>query len=113
MAIWLAFLPQHVWTVGATAMAVILISLGVLYLTTGNRPSGGEFLSERALRVIAYLQILIGMGIGAAAFLVHSEIPCAGCKRDHWGGTAGIVILCVWLALLGAVSVARFRKYFR
>jgi hypothetical protein len=101
----LAFLPQHVWEVGAAAFAVVCVISGLFFLKTGATPPGTEWVSKRTRRLGAYFQILVGMGVGVAAFLVNAEPSCGGCGRGHWGGTAGVVMLCVWLVLLIAVFV--------
>lgn len=101
----LGFLPQHVWEVGATAFAVVCVSSGLFFLRTRATPPGTEWVGQRTLRLGAYFQVLVGVGVGLAAFLVHAEPSCGGCGRGHWGGTAGIILLCVWLVLLIAVFV--------
>lgn len=100
----LAFLPQHVWEVGATAFATVCVISGLFFLT-GATPPGAEWISKRTLLLGSYFQILVGLAVGLAAFLVNTEPSCGGCGHDHWGGTAGIVILCIWLVLLIAAFV--------
>jgi hypothetical protein len=52
--------------------------------------------------VMACFQLVLGVGFGLAAVLVDAEPSCGGCGHGHWGGTAGVVALSVWLALIGA-----------
>jgi hypothetical protein len=101
----LAFLPQHVWEVGAMTFAAVCVVSGLFFLKTGATPPGAEWVSKRTVRLGAYFQILAGVGVGLAAFLVHAEPSCRGCGHRHWGGTVGIVILCIWLVLLVAALV--------
>lgn len=100
-----AFLPQHVWEVGAAAFAAVCVISGLFFLKTGATPPGTEWVSKRTLRLVAYFQILVGLGVGLAASLVDAEPSCGGCGHGHWGGTAGVVMLCVWLVVLIAAFV--------
>jgi hypothetical protein len=105
MKLLLAFLPQHVWEVGAAAFAVVCVISGVFFLKTGATPPGTVWVSKRLLRVAAYCQILIGVSVGVAAFVVNAEPSCGGCGLGHWDGTVGIAMLCVWLVVLIAAFV--------
>ena len=69
----LAFLPQHVWEVGAAAFAGVCVISGLFFLTTGATPPGTEWVNRRTRRLGAYFQIVVGIGVGLAAFLVNAE----------------------------------------
>jgi hypothetical protein len=98
----LAYLPQPVWEVGSTVLAVYTVGLGALVLVKGDpwkRP-----MSSRAVRLIGAVQIVLGIGIGASGFLVHAEPPCGQCGQGPWGSTKMIVAMALWLALLTAIT---------
>ena len=61
--------------------------------------------------MIAGFQILLGVGISLAAFLVNAEPACGGCGDGHWGGITSLAAMGVWLAVLGAILVSNVRKY--
>jgi hypothetical protein len=108
-AIPLGFLPQHVWEVGAMVLAVLFVGEGLLHLIKGSSAPDADGMNPRTVRVIATFMVLLGIGIGFAAFLVDAEAPGPH-NRDYWGGTVGIVTLCVWVALMGAIAVLQFRR---
>jgi hypothetical protein len=104
-----AFLPQHVWEVSATVIAVLFVVHALIYLTKGNSAPEAEGMSERTVRVVACVMLLFGVGIGLAAFLVDAEPPSAH-GSEGWGGAAGVILLVVWLTLVVALEVFKFRK---
>jgi hypothetical protein len=102
----LAFMAQHVWEVGASVLAVVIIGQGVFWLIRGPSASEAQGMSERTVRAIACLAVLIGVGIGIAAFTVDAEQPGVH-GGTGWGGAAGVIILCVWVALMCAGPVSK------
>lgn len=102
----LAFLPQHVWEVVAGIMAVIFLYRGSVLLTRGASASHVQGISDRGTRLIACVILILGVGIGTAAFTVHAEQPGAH-RGSGWGGTAGIVIVCLWVGLMCAGLVVK------
>jgi hypothetical protein len=102
----LAFMAQHVWEVGASVLALLLIGQGLFTVITGSGAAQMRGMSEGATRTIGGLAVLIGVGVGIAAFAVNAEQPGAH-GGDGWGGTGGIVILCVWVALMCAGPVSK------
>lgn len=56
-------------------------------------------MSERAAQTIGGAAVLIGVGIGVAVFTVDAEQPGAH-GGSGWGGTGGVIILCVWVGLM-------------
>jgi len=102
----LAFMAQHVWEVGASVLALLLIGQGLFTGITGSGTAQMRRLSKRATRAIGGLAALIGVGVGIAAFAVNAEQPEAH-SGNGWGGTGGIVILCVWVALMCAGPVSK------
>lgn len=69
----LAYIAQHVWEVGASVFAVLLVGQGLFYLITGIRMPWAEGMSPRAVRTRAGLSVLLGVGVGFAAFFVDAE----------------------------------------
>lgn len=105
----LAYMAQHVWEVIAGFLAVICVAQGLLYFIKGTRPRGAVGLSEGAARTVACFAMLLGVGIGVAAFTVDAEQPGAH-GGNGWGGTGGVVVLGIWLVLMCAMEVLQFRK---
>jgi hypothetical protein len=105
----LAFMAQHVWEVGASVLAVLIFGQGLFWLIRGSSAPRARGMSERAARSIGGLAVLIGVGIGIAAFSVNAEQPGVH-GGNGWGGTSGIVILCVWVALMCAGPVSKLIK---
>ncbi len=105
----LGFMPQHVWEVGASVMAAALVVQGVIYLIKGNDAPEAAGWNPRIVRIWAAVILLLGVGVGFAAFFVDAEQPGAH-NRDRWGGSAGVATLSVWVALMVAFSVLRFRR---
>lgn len=103
----LAFMAQHVWEVGASVLAVVIVGQGLFWLIRDSSAPQVQGMSERAVRVIGCLAVLIGVGIGIAAFTVDAEQPGVH-GGNGWGGAAGVIILCVWLALMCAGPVSKF-----
>jgi hypothetical protein len=64
-----AALPQTVWEVVATALAVFFVGSGLRYVITG-RPPGAERFNERTVRLVGAVAVLMGVGIGVSGFLV-------------------------------------------
>lgn len=95
----LAFLPQHVWEVLAAVMAVLLLYQGLVFLIKGRRASGAQGMSEPIVRIAACVMLILGVGIGVAAFTVDAEQPGAH-GGSGWGGTGGVIIVCVWVAIM-------------
>ena len=56
-------------------------------------------------------QIVLGVGVGFAGFFVDAEPPGHPAGNGHWGGTGGIVLLSIWLALLLAILGSILRKH--
>lgn len=102
----LAFMAQHVWEVGAGVLAVLVVGQGLLWLIRGSSAPQARGMSERSARAIGALAVLIGAGIGVAAFTVDAEQPGVH-GGNGWGGTWGIIILCVWVALMCAGPVSK------
>lgn len=102
----LAFMAQHIWEVGASVLAVLLIGQGLVWLIRGSSAPRAQGMSERVARAIGGLAVLIGVGIGIAAFTVDAEQPGVH-GGNGWGGTGGIVILVVWVALMCAGPVSK------
>lgn len=101
----LAFMAQHIWEVGASVFAVLLIGQGLFWLLGGASEQGTQGMSNRTVRRIGGVAICLGAGIAVAAFAVDAEQPGAH-GHDGWGGAPGIILLCVWVALIciGPVS---------
>ena len=105
----LAYMAQHLWEVGAGVFGVLLVSQGFFYLIKGNSAPEAEGMSERTVCIIACFMLLLGVGIVIAAFTVHAEQPGVH-GGNGWGGTAGVVILCVWITLMCAGLIFKFSK---
>ena len=105
----LGFMAQHVWEVGASIFAVLLVGQGLFYLIRGSRAPEAEGLNPRTVRIVGGVGVLLGVGIGFAAFLVDAEQPGAH-NADHWGGAVGVATLSVWVALVVPFSCLRFKK---
>lgn len=102
-------MAQHVWEVGAAVLAVLFVGQGLVHLIKPSAAPEAEGMNPRTVRVAGCLMLLLGVGIGLAAFFVDAEQPGAH-NRDHWGGAVGVVILSVWVALMIGFSVLKFRK---
>jgi hypothetical protein len=89
----LAFMAQHVWEVGASVFAILLIGQGLLWVINGSGAPRARDMSERAARTIGGLAVLIGVGVGIAAFIVEAEQPGVH-GGNGWGGATGIGMLC-------------------
>jgi hypothetical protein len=102
----LAFMAQHIWEVGASVFAVLLIGQGLFWLIRGSSAAPTQGMGERVVRAIGGLAVIIGAGVVIAAFTVDAEQPGVH-GGDGWGGTGGIVILGVWVALMCAGPVSK------
>lgn len=105
-----AALPQRVWEASATLLSVFVVGFGVLVLVKGEVPSL-TWMSRRAVRLIAGAEIVVGIGIGVAGYLVNAEPACGRCGHGPWGDTPTIVAMGIWMALLTALAVGTLRKY--
>jgi drug/metabolite transporter (DMT)-like permease len=105
----LGFMAQHLWEVGASVFAVLLLGRGLFYLIKGSKAPEAEGMNPRTVRVVACLMLLLGVGIGLAAFLVDAEQPGAH-NPDQWGGAVGVAFLAIWVALMVAFSILHFKK---
>lgn len=105
----LAFMAQHVWEVGASVLAVVIIGQGLFWLIRGSSAPQAQGMSERAARAIGCLAVIIGVGIGIAAFTVDAEQPGVH-GGNGWGGAAGVIILCVWVVLMCAGPVSKIMR---
>lgn len=94
----LAYMPQHVWEVGASVLAATIVVQGLVFLVRGRAP-WGEGWKPKTVRMAAGVIVLGGVGIGLAAVLVEAEPPGAH-SRDQWGGTTGVVFLGIWVVLM-------------
>jgi hypothetical protein len=106
----LGYLFRPEFEVGGTALAVFFVCLGVLDLVTGRAAEPGRS-SARSVRVGGLLQILVGVGVGFAAFRVNPEPPCGQCGHGRWGGTWDIVFLGIWLAVVAGIFAVNLRRY--
>ncbi len=97
----LAYLPQHVWEVGASVLALLIIVDAIAYAIRPSRWRG-----------IAAVAVLVGIGLLAAAQLVDAEQPGRH-PHDGWGGTTGIVFLCIWIIAMLAISIPQIVKHAR
>jgi hypothetical protein len=100
----LAFLTQYDAELGGTALASVIVGFGVLQLCTGKSPDLKRF-RPGTIRLVGVAQILVGVAFGVASFQLDRE---AG-----WGGKRQIVVLTVWLAAIGAITLVHVRKYRR
>jgi hypothetical protein len=102
----LAFLPHHTWQAGALAFAALMGLEAISYLI---KPVGASTagLNPQTVRLQASLGLLCAIDVGLAAFLVNPESP--GDHADSWGGTTGVILLGVWIALVGARPAFRLR----
>jgi hypothetical protein len=82
-------MAQHLWEVGAAVSAVLLVGQGLFYLIKPSAAPEAEGMNPRTVRVVGYLMLLLGVGIGLAAFFVDAEPPGTH-NRDHWGGAVGV-----------------------
>jgi hypothetical protein len=108
----LGYLFRPEFEVGGIAFAVFLVILGALDLLTGRVPEA-ERSNARRVRVAGFLQILLGIGAGFAAFRVNPEPPCGQCGQGRWGGTWDVVALGVWLAVLSGIFAVNLRRYWK
>lgn len=105
----LAFMAQHVWEVGASVLAVLIIGQGLSWLIRGSSMARARGLSEQTARLIGGVAVLVGIGVGIAAITVDAEQPTVH-NNNGWGGPTGIVILCASVALMCAGPVSKLIK---
>ena len=98
----LAFLTQYDSELGGTALATVIVGFGVLQLCTGKSPDLRRF-RPSTIRMVGAAQILVGVAFGVASFRMNRE--------PDWGGKPEIVVLAVWLAAIGAITLVHIRKY--
>jgi hypothetical protein len=95
----LAFMPQHVFEVGAAVLAATFVLQGLVFLIKGSDARQAAGLSTSIIRIWGGFCLLAGVGIGFAALLVDAEQPGAH-SPEHWGGVVGVAFLSVWIALM-------------
>lgn len=100
----LGFLPQHVWEVGAGAMAVLFMARGLGLIMKDPGAAGAANMSKLAVRASGSVIFVLGIGVGFAALHVNAE-SSAERSSGHWGGVGGVVGLGIWLVLL-CLSIA-------
>jgi hypothetical protein len=98
----LAFLTQYDTELGGTVLATVIVGFGVWQLLTGKSPDLRRF-RPGTIRVVGAAQILVGVAFGVTSFRMNRE--------PNWGGTPQIVVLTVWLAAIGAITLVQIRKY--
>ncbi len=104
-----AFMAQHVWEVGASVLALVIIGQGLFLLMRGASAPEAQGMSERTARTIGGIAVLIGAGVGVAAFVIDAEKPGTH-GGNGWGGTVGVVFLCVWVALMCAGPMSKLLR---
>jgi uncharacterized protein YjeT (DUF2065 family) len=92
-------MPQHVFELGAAVLAATCVLQGLVFLIKGSEARQAAGLSTRIIRIWGGFCLLVGVGIGCAAFLVDAEQPGAH-SPEHWGGVVGVAFLSVWVALM-------------
>lgn len=104
-----AYMAQHVWEVGMCVLALVLIGQGLFLLIKGPDTPETRGMSEQGVRTRAWVVVLVGIGVGIAALSLDAEKPGTQ-SGNGWGGTTGIIFLCVWIALICAWPVYRLIK---
>src|SRR4051794_35969750 len=94
---------------GVVIGAVAILS-GIVLLVTGAVPQF-EHVRPRTVRVAGLAQLAFGIAVVLAAFAIDAEPRCDGCSRDHWGGTAGVIGLSVWVLIVLGVVAAETRRW--
>jgi hypothetical protein len=102
-------MAQHVWEVGAAVFAALLVGQGLFHLIKPSAAPEADGMNPRTVHVAGWLMLLVGVGIGLAAFLVDAEQPGAH-SPDHWGGAVGVAALSVWVAVMLGSFVLQIRK---
>lgn len=82
----LGFLPQHVWEVGAGAMAVLFMARGLGLIMKDPGAAGAANMSKLAVRASGSVIFVLGIGVGFAALHVNAE-SSAERSSGHWGGS--------------------------
>jgi hypothetical protein len=101
-----AFLPQHVWEVGGSVLAILVMGQGLYLLARAGEVARQERQDERTVRAFGLIATFLGLGIGVAALTTDAEPPGAH-HGDGWGGALWIAILCIWVVGLCAWPVSR------
>jgi hypothetical protein len=96
----IAALPQRVWEVVTLVFGAYLVRFGLLDM----------FDQTRRGVVPGVSQIVLGIGLGVAGFLVNSEPSCGRCGHGPWGSRTMITAMVIWLILFVGTSVARLRR---
>ena len=109
----LAALPQHVAQIVGVSLGICFVGFGLLLLLKGPPNGTDRRLSARGTRLIAGIQLLLGVGVGAAFFFVDAEGRQRQAGEGHWGGAFGIAMLGIWLAVLGAIAAYNLRKFLK
>lgn len=94
---------------GVLIGAVAILS-GVVSLVKGAIPRF-EHVRPRTVRLAGVAQLAFGIAVVLAAFAIDSEPKCDGCSRDHWGGTAGVIGLSVWVLIVLGFVAAETRRW--
>jgi hypothetical protein len=95
----MAYLPEHVWQVGACWFGICCIVLGVVEIQRTRGTTQG-----RAGVAAGDVAVVIGVGLVIAAFVINAEPGCGSCNRGHWGGTGGVLGLVGWTMVVGVLA---------
>lgn len=106
----LGFLPEHVWQVGGSALALGFMLMGASLIVVSRRPRGTG-IAYTGGPVLGY--VALGVAVVIAAFAVDAEPACGGCGRGHWGGAGGVMGLCVWLLVMAAICGMNLRRIWK
>ncbi len=109
----LAFLPQHVWEVGAGVFAILIGANGIYSLARSREVARRERLNERTVMAFGLIQTGLGLGIGIAALTVDAEPPGGLHGGGGWGGTIGIAFLCIWVLAMCSWPASRMIRGLR
>lgn len=126
----IAALPQHVWETAAGALALYLMGFGILRLASILRSQGslkGDSAGapaesqgnagrdtrtlDRLDSAMGVLELLAGVGLAVAVFLIDPDLNCVPCERRPWGGPELVAATALWLALLGWPAYRRLRRH--
>lgn len=110
----LAYLPQHLTELGATAFFVCVFVSSLPALITG-RSATAAAQAPRRIRLLVLLGLVLAAMIVFASFVIDAQ-PLGGLPGGHWGTHEDKVVLGVWLALLAAIAafnLVRELRYIR